>query len=210
MLDRYIQFLEANDKSRATVKTYQGELQKFRDWTDQQGLANLLEVTPIDVQEYRRDMQNLKRMPATINKALVVIKNFYRWCVEEVKLQSNPADKVKLVERQQQAPKWLERPEQHRLKRAVLQEKNEFNRLRDMAAVMLMMGAGLRVEEVVDLNLDDIEMGERRGKVVVRKGKRGKYREVPLNAETRKAIIEYLAVRSNNNHSTSFNDRGGH
>jgi site-specific recombinase XerD len=205
MLDQYIKFLEANDKSRATVMTYQGELQKFKAWVDEQGLTSLLEVTPIDVQEYRRDMLILKRMPATINKALVVIKNFYRWCVDEGTMKSNPADNVKLVERQQQAPKWLERPEQLRLKRAVLQEKNQFNRLRDIAAVMLMMGAGLRVEEVVDLTLDDIEMGERRGKVVVREGKRGKYREVPLNSEARKALKEYLDVRSNNNHAASHN-----
>jgi site-specific recombinase XerD len=201
MLNRYLEFLKANDKSNSTVKTYQGELLKFNTWVQEHELVGLLQITPIDIQEYRRDMQSLKRKPATINKALVVIKNFYRWCSEEGLVQSSPADKVKLVERQQQAPKWLERSEQLRLKRAVFQEKNEFNRLRDMAAIMLMIGAGLRVEEVVDVTVDDVLIAERKGKVIVREGKRGKYREIPLNVEARKALVDYLSVRSTNNYA---------
>jgi site-specific recombinase XerD len=201
MLNRYLEFLKANDKSNSTVKTYQGELLKFNTWVQEHELVGLLQITPIDIQEYRRDMQSLKRKPSTINKALVVIKNFYRWCSEEGLVQSSPADKVKLVERQQQAPKWLERSEQLRLKRAVFQEKNEFNRLRDMAAIMLMIGAGLRVEEVVDVTVDDVLIAERKGKVIVREGKRGKYREIPLNVEARKALVDYLSVRSTNNYA---------
>jgi site-specific recombinase XerD len=132
----------------------------------------------------------MQHKPATINKALVVLKDFYRWCVQQSLISANPAERVKLVERQQQAPKWLERTEQLKLKRAVLQEKNDFNRLRDLGAVMLMMGVGLRVEEVADLTLCDVQITDRKGKVIVREGKRGKYREVPLNAEARKALAD--------------------
>jgi site-specific recombinase XerD len=148
-------------------------------------------------------MQSLNRKPATINKALVVIKKFYYWCSDEGLIQSSPADKVKLVERQQQAPRLLERPEQFRLRRAVLQVKNEFSRLRDMAAILLMIGAGLRVEEVADLTVNDVQVSQRKGKVIVREGKRGKYREVPLNSEARKAIVDYLSVRDCNNYATA-------
>lgn len=198
MLERYVLYLKENDKSAVTIKTYMGEVKKLNVWILGQGLRDLLMVTPVDVQEYRRNLQGLQRKPATINKALIVLKDFYRWCVEESFVATSPAQRVKLIERQPQAPKWLERSEQLRLKRAILQGKNEFNRLRDMAAVMLMMGAGLRVEEVIDLALSDVEISERRGKVIVREGKFRKYREVPLNAEVRQAITDYMAVRGVN------------
>jgi site-specific recombinase XerD len=203
MLDRYLEFLKTNDRSTVTLKTYKGELQKFGSWANNHGLADLLQVTPIDVQEYRRDLLDMQRKPATINKALVVLKDFYRWCSGENIISANPTERVKLVERQQQAPKWLERSEQLRLKRAVLHEKNEFNRLRDMAAIMLMMSAGLRVEEVVDVTVDDVQIAERKGKVIVREGKRGKYREIPLNTEARKALADYLSVRSSNSYAAN-------
>ncbi len=69
--------------------------------------------------------------------------------------------------------------------------------------ILLMLGAGLRVEEVADLTVADVQITERRGKVIVREGKRGKYREVPLNSEVRKAIAYHLTVRGSNTHSAN-------
>jgi site-specific recombinase XerD len=49
MLNRYLEFLKANDKSYATVKTYQGELLKFNTWVQEQELGGFLEIMPIDI-----------------------------------------------------------------------------------------------------------------------------------------------------------------
>ena len=61
--------------------------------------------------------------------------------------------------------------------------------------MLTLLHTGLRVREVVSLQLEDVHLAERRGSVYVREGKGGKSRSVPLNAEAREALNDYLAVR---------------
>jgi site-specific recombinase XerD len=59
---------------------------------------------------------------------------------------------------------------------------------------MLMMKAGLRVDEVCNLRLLDVVISDRKGTVTVAYGKGDKWRTVPLNNSTRKALAKYLAT----------------
>jgi len=67
----------------------------------------------------------------------------------------------------------------------------------DVQAILsLLVYTGLRVSELVDLRLRDVEINARSGKVCVyRKGRGKKYREVPLHVEARKAVQAYLELR---------------
>jgi integrase/recombinase XerC len=67
--------------------------------------------------------------------------------------------------------------------------------LRDAAIVNLILFAGLRVGEIIQLRKSDINLDERKGRVIVRKGKGIKRREIPLNNKVRKAMRDYLQVR---------------
>jgi len=67
--------------------------------------------------------------------------------------------------------------------------------VRDQGMVLLMVQAGLREGEVCSLDVSDVSLGERKGKVVVRLGKRGKRREVPLGNEARRAVTLWLEMR---------------
>ena len=64
-----------------------------------------------------------------------------------------------------------------------------------MAILNLMARAGLRVSEVVPLRVEDVELNQRKGHVVVRAGKAPKERTVPLPKAAREALREYLATR---------------
>jgi integrase/recombinase XerC len=66
---------------------------------------------------------------------------------------------------------------------------------RDEALLNLLLYTGLRVGEAAALRLDDLVLGERSGKVIVRSGKGRKYRELPLHKEARQALAAYLKVR---------------
>ncbi len=84
-------------------------------------------------------------------------------------------------------------------------EKREVDRLirraqqrgkkRDLAILELLRHTGLRVSELTALRLSDIEMSDRKGVVTVRSGNGNKYRVVPLNADVRNVMQQYLAVR---------------
>jgi len=66
---------------------------------------------------------------------------------------------------------------------------------RNVALVSLLARAGLRVSEALALRLDDVELNARSGSVLIRRGKGLKERQVPLSAEARRALREYLEVR---------------
>lgn len=66
---------------------------------------------------------------------------------------------------------------------------------RDQAIILALLHTGLRVGELCTLDVRNIEMSQRKGRVIVRAGKGEKYREVPLNAECRRALRAYLDQR---------------
>jgi len=68
-------------------------------------------------------------------------------------------------------------------------------RQRDFSMVTLMLNTGLRLAELVNVELGDIELSERKGSVFVRHGKGNKERRIPLNADARKALRDWLAIR---------------
>jgi integrase len=73
------------------------------------------------------------------------------------------------------------------------------DRIRDRAAVLLMLEAGLRVDEVAQLDKTDIRLAERSGIILVRDGKGGKERKVPANLTLRKALTAWLDQRQDEN-----------
>lgn len=201
-------WLKEEDKGEKTIRTYLSVLSKFIKWYEQtEGKQfQLQEVTAITIQDYRSFLMSaLEQKPATINKAIATLKTFFSWAVDAGHSENNPAQKVKMKRVQQSyAPKWLTEQEQNRLLYTLETERNEFKQARDRAIVLTMLYAGLRVEEVSELKLNQIDI--RQGKVTVVNGKGGKYRVVPMHNELKKALKSWLAHRDNSNkpfHQTS-------
>jgi integrase/recombinase XerC len=87
------------------------------------------------------------------------------------------------------APKWLNRIEQN----ALLRHIEQIASIRDITIIKVLMNTGLRVQELCDLKWSDIVIAERKGNLTVRNRKGEKYREIPLNKESRNAFnaIDY-------------------
>ncbi len=193
MINRFLDYLAGSGTKPLTIKTYAGALESFKKWFEETTSKDfaLDEITPTDVAAFKRHLMDQAKKPATVNKHLTAIKALCKWAVAQGHLEHNPAAETKALNLQRQAPKWLNRKEQHRLIR--LAEKDG---PRNLAIVMLMMKAGLRVDEVCNLRLEDVKISERKGSVTVAYGKGDKWRVVPLNNGTRKAMGKYLAVRN--------------
>lgn len=177
--------------NKKTAQSYKEDLLDFSRWfseTNGQELAASL-VTSVDLKEYQAYLirtQGLK--PATANRRMTAIHSWLHWCQENGEIESLPRWPKRITEIQH-APKALTKQEQDRFLRTLEREGSS----RDKALVGLMLYAGLRVGEVVRLRAEDIEISERKGKVVVRSGKGMKRREIPLGLDARNMVREWLA-----------------
>ena len=132
-----------------------------------------------------------QRSPATINRRLASLRTFFHWARAEGLCRELPTDSVKGIQSSPRAPKAPSKKDVDRLIREAEQGGNK----RDLAILQVLRHTGIRVGELVALHLADVTLSERKGQLVVRAGKGSKYRIVPLNADARKAVNDYLAVR---------------
>lgn len=193
MLNDYILWLKNEGKGQKTVNEYPVILQKLIHWYEETEASEFRpdKVTTLHMHEFVTYLSKVKQYdPAYVNKIIASLKTFYKFAMESGLVTYNPMLKVKIKRsmKQQKAPKWLTELELAKYLHVIELEKNEKKKARDMAINRLMSEAGLRVQEVSDLNVADICLEKRRENVIVRDGKGGKFRIVPLN----KDLIESL------------------
>ena len=187
-------YLAQHDFARHTRKAVANDLRKFARWFSQsnQEPFALSRVTTRDVIDFRNWLHREKRQAvASINRALVLIRRFLDWAVEQKAIDTNPAKPVKELRRQQLAPKGLERSDVRRLLREIELRQD----VRANAIFHVLLYTGCRVSDLVNLELTDLMISERSGSVVFRHGKGNKQRTVPLPMSARRALQTYLETR---------------
>ncbi len=174
--------------SGITRQRYRAALEEFGEWYrasfgDEPDAALL---TPQELREwvgYLQSVRNLKA--ASINLRLSALRSFARFHGRELRLRGP---------RQERPPvEALDGRELERLL-AALEGETWLDR-RNRALVAVLARAGLRVSEALSLRVADVNLNARSGWLLVRKGKGMKERRVPLSAEARRALRDYLDVR---------------
>ena len=206
-LTSFEEYITKQDRSPLTIRGYMTDLKDFAAWfekTNGEPLAPA-RITPTDVKEYKQHLLTVKRLKAnTVNRRLSSISAFTLWARQTGQIQSDPAENIKTVQQTLVAPKWLDKNEQFALQRAIEHDlqisklrypKRWITRRRDASLTIFLLNTGLRLTELLALQLGDIQMSERKGSIRVQSGKGGKQRTVPLNVEARQALQEWLAVR---------------
>src|SRR3990167_8657375 len=152
-------------------------------------------LTEIDIIEYRQYLISSGLKAATINRRIGSIQRLCRWAMDRKLIKDNISKSIKQVNVvTKRCPSGLKLPEVQLLLQVAGQSKHGHAK-RNYALLHLMLQTGLRVNEVAELKLDDIDIGERSGVVRVRFGKGRKARDIPLNTKVRRALKLYLSSR---------------
>ncbi len=187
---RFARFLDRSELSPLTVENYLGDVLAFTWWfqtrhRDHETFHPRL-ITPTDLRDFKRCLiDEWKQKPATVNRKLAALTSFLKWAAQKgltVHGKIPPIPKRLALSRR--GPRWLDRREQHALIRAM----ERGGKRRDLALVQLLLNTGLRVRELCSLTWEDVALSERKGTLVVRQGKGGKRREIPLNKDARTAL----------------------
>jgi len=209
MFEEFATSLKEKDQSPATVRGYLSDLPIFARWFEQTNGERFSPqaVTPTDLREFRQySLLQQKKAANTINRRLAALSAYFNFLVESGELAQNPVAGIRKVDAPKSSPRWLDRKEQYRLNRAMEQDlqlahqrypKRWLSRQRDFSLMTLLKNSGLRVNEAAQLELGDLTLSERKGSLLVRKGKGNKQRTVPLNADARKALQTWLDLRPN-------------
>lgn len=191
LIDR---FLNENDFSPNTRRAFAQDLGKFSNWFTNANKEpfRIGRVTTSDVSSFKDHLRrDLQQAVSTVNRALVTVRRFFTWLIEEGHLTVNPAKKVKELKRQQLAPKGLERSQVRKL----LREVELRGDIRANAIFNLFLFTGCRVGDLASLELNDLMIGDRSGSVVFKYGKGNKQRSVPLPLPARRTLQTYLETR---------------
>jgi integrase/recombinase XerC len=187
----WLEQLQKDGKSQSTIKAYRRALRHFGRWsqTTYGEPFDPSQVIARDVRDWKSYQQSVeKSAPTTINQRLVAVSSFYKWAVASDLLQRNPTNDIKNIRLTKRQPKSLSDKKLRRLIRAVINSGH----VRDTAIIELLAGTGIRVGELLKLQVGDVIVRDRSGWITVREGKHGNYREVPLTNVVRRALREYL------------------
>jgi site-specific recombinase XerD len=189
----YLTYLTEKGRSPLTVKAVCGDLTGFAMWWER------WRARPFDPALLREGDLHTWRLvrqkddaaaPTTINRALVTMRAYCVWAKHAGLITENPAEMIKAIPTNAPAPKSLPAEAVDAILRAARTESDERMRLRDEALLSLLIYAGLRAQEVCDVQLRDLDLAG--GNVTIRHGKGGRMRRVMLNSDAVNLIRRYL------------------
>ena len=198
-----------------TLRNYESDLRQFLEYLTPPGAQPppLAEIDHHLIREYTGRLYDQGLERASIGRKLAALRSFFRYCVREGRMKANPARLVpspKMPRRLPEVPgteevnRFLDsmaavQPQRKR-KTAEKDEAAEGTKVssqvlveRDRAILELLYSSGLRVSELVGLNLEDMDRGSQTLRV---RGKGRKERLVPYGAKARQALENYAALRS--------------
>ncbi len=183
--------------SKLTVKEYLNDLEIFKNYLqEKEGYPEKFPVKRIEKYEIVDFLGDIiiiqENSPATRNRKLYSLRSFFKFLVREKKLDNNPAETVQASKTETRAePIYMKTNEARKYIRTI-ENSDSRNKIRDLAIAKLFLYAGLRISELVNLNLENLDFDDEALKFY---GKGNKERFIPLHNDVMEAILDYLPIR---------------
>ncbi len=185
-IEKFVDHLKALDRSTNTIVAYRGDLEQFDEYLQsEEEIKAVDQIETSHIKGFKEHLSNKDYTAKTISRKLNSVKSFFRFLVEEGVVDRDVSRQVKHPKIENDLPRVL-KPMEFRALRDICRHDK-----RTLAIVELMLQAGLRISEVANLNLEDIE--EDIIKVSAYESHDG--REIPLNRAAKEAIDDYLEER---------------
>jgi integrase/recombinase XerC len=200
LLKRYIRHLQyVQNASPHTVRNYKSDLLQFRDYLTQGQPAVRVCVKSIDalrIRGYLAWLFEKEKKKTSIARKLAAVRAFFKFLERERAVAENPAAMVATPKLDKTLPRIMTEEEMNsfldRVAEAAPAGESRGRATRDRAILELLYASGLRVSELVGLDLRSVNFGD--GIVLVR-GKGRKERIVPFGSKAKQALSEYLPLR---------------
>lgn len=197
LLDAFQHHLERAAFAPTTIRNYTADVRGFVRWLDTRGNGTTPKFRDHAFETYRHYLiHETDQSAATVNRRLQALRVFGHFLQLQGLATDNPARALQLVHVQiETPPRVLDADEVAQLVVAVRAGASRRLMQRDYAIIELMLQAGLRVNEVAQLNLHDIVPTANGLRLSIQGTAEHHFRQVPLNETLARALREYLQVR---------------
>jgi len=200
-IEKFMRYLEIEKNySQHTVDNYRHDLEEFRRFL---GDLNLEKIDYLVLRKYLAGLKEKNLKVRTINRYLSTLRSFFKFLIREGYLKANPIIGLSSPKQEKHLPLFLTEEEVKKLILSV-QPKDERG-LRDRAVLETFYSAGIRVSELVGLNVRDVDFI---GGVIKVLGKGKKERIVPIGDIAIAAIRAYLEKRKKQQEALFLNKSG--
>jgi len=186
----------ANERrlSEHTISAYRRDLRALDEYRHQQGIDAWDQLGPFEVRRFAAQEHRKGLSPRSIARRLSAARSFFAYLLQEHVVRTNPAVDVQAPKAPRRLPNTLDADQMARL----LQESDSPDAdpalIRDRAIMELLYSSGLRLGELVGLNIVDLDMADATVRVT---GKGNKTRILPVGRHARRALNNWLGIRGN-------------
>lgn len=205
LIDEFCEYLLIDrNYSKNTIESYKNDLEKYMMFNKNK---NINEISNKDIKEYLKYLKENNLDDSTISRNISTLKSFYKFLLREKKINKDPIELISMPKLRKKLPITLSIDEVNRLLDINLVDNYSY---RNKAMLELMYATGLRVSELVNLTVFDININECIIRVV---GKGDKERIVPIGDVALKYLNLYLNIRDSfikneNNNYLFLNNHG--
>ncbi len=193
LIEEFKSYLSSEKKASAnTLVSYLRDVNQFAKYLDRFAPSPLAQVTGGTVQGYVRWMKKDGKSVSTMSRCVASLKCFYNYLISRNIIETNPAAHIEMDKQSRKLPEILtSREVELFLDQA---DSNDVKGIRDKAMLELLYATGIRVTELIDLDLSDVNISAG----VIRCRGKDKERLIPMYSVAIKAITEYMErVRPN-------------
>ena len=185
-IELFLDFIKDEKKlSENTFQSYNRDIRQFKDYINTHNI-NYVEANKKDINSYLNYLKELDKKPSTISRHLASIRLFYQYLLKNGEVEEDPSDGIHAPKIEKKAPSILTSEEVSLL---LEQPKNvDLKGIRDKAMLEFAYATGMRVTEIISLNISDVNLVE--GLVYCKT--RTKTRTIPLGKISLNALREYV------------------
>src|SRR5665811_378672 len=200
-IERFIRVQEGRNRSPQTLRAYRSDLAQLAGWlyADNPYLTDPVDVTTDDLNEFLAELAHRGLSGVSRARKLAAIREFYRWLTNSGAIAHSPVDAVDTPKRERKSRTYLTPEEYNRLLAAAGAHP------RDFCILTLFIQSGIRISELCELRLHDIDLDA--GTLTVRVGKGMAARTIELEKKGMRASKTWLSMRPSTYYDHLFLNR---
>ena len=179
--------------SEKTIEAYQADLEAFKQFYE--NLNSEISWKTVDsdiIRDWEVNMMNNGNTASSVNRRLSALRSFYRFLLKRKMVTIDPAHNLRGPKKEKSLPYYIRESEMNKLLDGDQYFSDDFEGCRDKMIMLMFYSTGVRLSELVGLNLADVDLDQMQVKVT---GKRNKQRIIPYGDEMGDAIRAYLDRR---------------